>query len=113
MSGHSTYSAAAAEILTDFFGANYAFSATSTSLLNVTRNFTSFEQAAQEAGESRIYGGIHFEFSNQDGLATGKSVGDWVLKAFDLANDVVAPKILLDQNTGLVTNNGVWVGLCR
>ncbi|WP_165421849.1 Ig-like domain-containing protein, partial [Rhizobium ruizarguesonis] len=104
ISGHSTYSGAAAAILTDFFGSNYAFSTTSTSLLNVTRSFTSFEQAAQEAGESRIYGGIHFEFSNQDGLATGSQIGSWVLKAFDLSSDTIAPKILLDQVSGVITN---------
>ncbi|MGR9145674.1 Ig-like domain-containing protein (plasmid) [Rhizobium leguminosarum] len=104
ISGHSTYSGAAAAILTDFFGSNYAFSTTSTSLLNVTRRFTSFEQAAQEAGESRIYGGIHFEFSNQDGLATGSQIGSWVLKAFDLSSDTIAPKILLDQVSGVVSN---------
>ncbi|ANL30128.1 phosphatidic acid phosphatase protein (plasmid) [Rhizobium phaseoli] len=104
ISGHSTYSGAAAAILTDFFGSNYAFSTTSTSLLNVTRNFTSFEQAAQEAGESRIYGGIHFEFSNQDGLATGSQIGSWVLKAFDLSSDTIAPKILPDQKSGVITN---------
>ncbi|TAY63473.1 Ig-like domain-containing protein, partial [Rhizobium ruizarguesonis] len=104
ISGHSTYSGAAAAILTDFFGSNYAFSTTSTSLLNVTRSFTSFEQAAQEAGESRIYGGIHFEFSNQDGLATGSQIGSWVLNAFDLSSDTIAPKILLDQVSGVITN---------
>ncbi|ARQ13735.1 PAP2 haloperoxidase-like superfamily protein (plasmid) [Rhizobium etli] len=104
ISGHSTYSGAAAAILTDFFGSNYTFSTTSTSLLNVTRNFTSFEQAAQEAGESRIYGGIHFEFSNQDGLATGSQIGSWVLKAFDLSSDTIAPKILPDQESGVITN---------
>jgi hypothetical protein len=28
--------------------------------------------AAQETSESRVYGGIHFEFSNQDGLTAGQ-----------------------------------------
>ncbi|MDA9391354.1 hypothetical protein WN73_11870, partial [Bradyrhizobium sp. CCBAU 45394] len=103
VSGHSTYSAAAATILTAFFGDNYAFRTTSTSLLGVTRSFTSFEQAAQEAGESRIYGGIHFEFSNQAGQTTGTEVGNWVLKTFDLSQDTTPPKVLLDQTTGLVS----------
>ena len=80
VSGHSTFSAAAATVLTAFFGDNYAFSTTSTSLPGVTRSFTSFEQAAQEAGESRIYGGIHFEFSNQDGQTLGQKVGQQVLR---------------------------------
>ncbi len=105
ISGHSTFSAAAAEVLTSFFGSNYAFSTTSTSLLGVTRSFTSFWQAAQEAGESRIYGGIHFEFSNQDGLATGQKIGDWTLQAFDLTQDKQPPKLTVDQSSGLVTNH--------
>ncbi len=70
----------------------------------MTRSFTSFEQAAQEAGESRIYGGIHFEFSNQDGLAAGQNVGDWMLQAFNITRTRCRPKIVLNQTSGLVTN---------
>ena len=104
VSGHSTYSAAAAGILTSFFGENYAFSATSTGLPGVTRTFTSFDQAAEEAGRSRIYGGIHFNFSNLAGLAAGHSIADWVLQSFDLAQDVTPPKVQIDQNSDIVTN---------
>src|SRR5262249_17233773 len=100
ISGHSTFSAAAAEVLTQFFGANYSFSTTSTSLPGVTRSFTSFWDAAQEAGESRIYGGIHFEFANQEGLATGQAVGDFVLASFDSTKDATPPRILLGQASG-------------
>jgi hypothetical protein len=32
---------------------------------NVTRNYTSFSQLAQEEADSRIYGGIHFRFDNE------------------------------------------------
>src|SRR5262249_7147764 len=64
ISGHSTFSGAAATILTFAFGDNFAFSTTSPGLPNVTRSFTSFQQAAEEAGRSRIYGGIHYQFSN-------------------------------------------------
>jgi hypothetical protein len=81
VSGHSTFSGAAATVLTDFFG-DIPFSTTSVTLPGVTRDFDSFAAAANEAGRSRIYGGIHFEFSNQDGLALGRDVGDWVLNDF-------------------------------
>src|SRR5262249_54493970 len=77
VSGHSTFSAAAAEILASVFGDNFAFSYTDSSLGSlpgITRDYASFLQAAQEAGESRIYGGIHYEFDNQDGLAAGTNV---------------------------------------
>jgi hypothetical protein len=91
-------------VLSSFFGSNYAFSTTSSSLAGVTRSFASFWDAANEAGMSRIYGGIHFSFSNTDGLATGTQVGDWTLAAFDATNDTVPPKILLDQTSGLATS---------
>jgi len=38
----------------------------------------SFASAAAEAGRSRIFGGIHFEFDNRDGLAAGAAVGQYV-----------------------------------
>ena len=43
-----------------------------------TRSFTSFNQAADEAGLSRIYGGIHFSFDNAAGLASGRALGQYV-----------------------------------
>jgi hypothetical protein len=61
--GHSTFSGAAAAILTAKFGENYAFttgtSSTDPAVAGVTRDFSSFTEAAEEAGRSRIYGGIH------------------------------------------------------
>lgn len=104
VSGHSTFSAAAAEILKATFGADYAFSTTSQSLPGVVRSFTSFDQAVDEAGRSRIYGGIHFEFSNQAGQELGTQVGQWVLRSFDLKEDVQPPKITFSAPSGIVTN---------
>ncbi|MEP4194774.1 MAG: VCBS domain-containing protein [Aliishimia sp.] len=96
VSGHSTYSGAAATILTDFFGANYAFSDTAeTTSGDITRAFSDFWEAANEGGESRIFGGIHFDFSNETGLELGADVANWVLLTFDPLNDIVAPTITL------------------
>ncbi len=81
-SGHSTFSNAAAEVLTKVFGDNYAFTATSDGAPNVTRSFSSFRAAAAEAGQSRIYGGIHWQFDNTAGSAAGVSIGDWVFAHF-------------------------------
>jgi FG-GAP-like repeat/PAP2 superfamily/FG-GAP repeat len=77
-SGHSTFSGAASTVLAAYFGADRAFAADSNDL-SITRNFASFSQAADEAGQSRIYGGIHFQSANQDGLACGRSIGSYVL----------------------------------
>ncbi|MEY9752606.1 Ig-like domain-containing protein [Bradyrhizobium yuanmingense] len=102
VSGHSTYSATASTILTDIFG-DYSFSTASTALPGVTRTFDSFEDAALEAGQSRIYGGIHFQFANIAGQATGRLIGDWVLDAFSVEADTRAPVVLVDRHGGLVT----------
>ena len=44
------------------------------------RTFTGFTQAAEEAGMSRIYGGIHFNFDNTQGLKLGTDIGEYVSK---------------------------------
>jgi hypothetical protein len=82
-SGHSSFSGAAAAALADFFGGDAVkFSSTSDGLPGVTRSFDSFSAAAKEAGMSRIYGGIHWEFDNADGLACGREVGEHVARNF-------------------------------
>jgi membrane-associated phospholipid phosphatase len=77
-SAHSTVSSAAATILTSLFGSDYHFTAGSDGLPGVTRAFSSFAAAAAEAGQSRIYGGIHYQFDNQGGLASGHALGQFV-----------------------------------
>lgn len=81
VSGHSTFSAAAATILARFFGSDQiAFTTGSDGLPGVTRAFQSFSQAALEAGQSRIYGGIHWQFDNLDGLYLGSVLGNYVFR---------------------------------
>ena len=68
-SGHAMVAAAAATVLKDVLASDAAsFSATSTSLPNVTRSYTSFSAAASECAVSRIYIGYHFRKSTTDGL---------------------------------------------
>jgi membrane-associated phospholipid phosphatase len=81
-SGHSTFSSAAATVLTELMGDNVSFTTSSIGLPGVTRSFTSFQQAAQEAGISRIYGGIHFLSANTNGLECGEHIGDYVITNF-------------------------------
>jgi hypothetical protein len=78
-SGHSTFSGAGAAALANFFGTDAVpFAVTSDGVPGVTRSFTRFSAAANEAGRSRIYGGIHYEFDNREGLAAGRALGDWI-----------------------------------
>ncbi len=102
-SGHSTFSSAGATVLTAVFGDDYAFTTTSSGLPNVTRSFASFDAAAVEAGRSRIYGGIHYEFSNQDGRTSGQALAAHILSTFDSAADTQAPKVVFEADSGLVT----------
>ncbi|MEM1386427.1 MAG: tandem-95 repeat protein [Pseudomonadota bacterium] len=113
VSGHSTYSGAAATVLSDFFGDDYAFESTSSTTSGpITRSFASFKEAAEEGGESRIFGGIHFDFSNQTGLALGEDVAEWVLASFDPLNDTVAPTItLLDLDPDALSEAPVIEGV--
>jgi hypothetical protein len=75
-SGHSAQSGAAAEVLTDLFGPDFAFvDHTHDSRGLPARAFRSFFQAADEAAISRLYGGIHFRPAIERGLDQGRCVG--------------------------------------
>jgi hypothetical protein len=89
-SGHSTFSGAADTVLSFIFGPNTSFTSTSDGHDSfsqrplaesqiITRSFTSFAAAADEAGRSRILGGIHFDFDNTAGLAAGRALGQFVV----------------------------------
>ncbi len=77
-SGHSVCSGAAAKVLTDALG-TVAF----TDSINITlgyqpRSFLSFNEAANEAAMSRLYGGIHYRDAIENGLQQGRNVGQKV-----------------------------------
>jgi len=75
-SGHSVQSAAAATVLTALFG-DVAFTDHTHDALGLApRSFGSFEEFAQEAAVSRLYGGIHFRSAIERGLTQGRCVGE-------------------------------------
>ena len=78
-SGHSTQSAAAATVMTDMFGDNFAFEDTTGQKDGLKpRSFTSFNAAAEEAGISRLYGGIHYRAAIENGLEQGRCIAKFV-----------------------------------
>jgi membrane-associated phospholipid phosphatase len=82
-SGHSTFSASAAEVLSLFFGGQtFNFCSEQELKPSVSRCWSSFSEAAAEAGMSRIYGGIHWQFDNTDGLTSGRNLGSYVYSNF-------------------------------
>ena len=86
VSGHSTFSAAGAEILQRFtgddrFGASVTFApgesrfeAGVTPTETVTLEWETFSEASDEAGFSRLYGGIHFEDGDINARSLGRQV---------------------------------------
>ena len=80
-SGHSTISRIAADVLAELIG-EWSFTDPGWGLAPgsrkkfeiVPRSFASFRQAADEAGLSRVYGGIHYGFSIDAGADLGTCV---------------------------------------
>lgn len=92
-SGHSTFSAVSARMIANFIGTDaFGFSLTPPDLVNwprqlknVRRSWTSLWQAAEENGASRLYGGVHWDHDNIEGLAIGKRLADYVYQnAFEV-----------------------------
>lgn len=88
-SGHSTFSAAAAEVLKRFTGSDtYGNSVTiqpgwggfqaNVPAEPVTLSWATFSEAADQAGFSRLLGGIHFKAGDQEGRRCGRLVGESV-----------------------------------
>jgi hypothetical protein len=97
VSGHSSFSAAAATVLARFtgsdrFGASVTIPAGSsrvepgtTPAADVTLSWPTFSDAAVQAGRSRRYGGIHFRDGDLVGRALGAMVG---ARAWETAADL-------------------------
>lgn len=91
VSGHSTFSASAAEVLATYLGSDAfnlsisfpagssRFEGGTTPAQITTLAWGSFSAAAESAGLSRLYGGIHFADGNLDGQTLGRTVGDAVI----------------------------------
>ncbi len=118
-SGHSTFSGAGAAILTSTFPFLYSASEPLTATVDTfigntaqaavrTRSWMSFTQAAEEAGMSRLYGGIHFMSANTLGLSTGSQIASTVISKFSsptkkdkkfskVAEDSTVPETVLED----------------
>jgi hypothetical protein len=90
-SGHATFGGALFQMMANYFGRdNISFTIGSDEFNGitrdqnglvrpvVTRSFTSFSQAAEENGQSRIYLGIHWKFDKVEGIALGDNIANYV-----------------------------------
>ncbi len=117
-SGHSTYSTAAAGVLRNLLGSNIfdqsvtladsasrfdpnGFDGVAGSGDPITLSWATFSQAAEQAGMSRLLGGIHFNDGNLQGQIIGAQVGAITNAKLDLLfNSSLAPSQAASQPTG-------------
>jgi hypothetical protein len=78
-SGHSTFGAAAAEVLSHIFGYDYAMTdlthESRTEFYGMPRTFSSFYEMAEENAYSRVPLGVHFRMDAEEGVRHGYQIG--------------------------------------
>jgi hypothetical protein len=75
-SGTSTFAGAASAVIEGFYNdPALGFCFETDKAINGPRCYSSALEGAEEAGRSRIYQGIHFQFSNEDGRRAGRGIG--------------------------------------
>ena len=75
---HAEFSQAAATTLQDFFGTDAFSFSLSNAGVGITRSFTRFSGASEEAFFSRIVAGQHFRYDENAGRAQGSQVATFV-----------------------------------
>jgi hypothetical protein len=114
-SGHSAFSGAASRAFTRFAGTDVFKAALSVTIAagsstiepklvpaaNTTLSFKSFTDAANSAGLSRRYGGIHFEQGDLNGRTLGSQIGDaaWAKALTYLNGTAVVPIVTTTTTT--------------
>ena len=77
---HAVLSAANADVLTNLFGDNYSFTDHTYDYLGYApRSFSSFRAIGEDAANSRLYGGIHYQPSIDIGLVQGRKVAQNII----------------------------------
>ncbi|MGF1674016.1 MAG: vanadium-dependent haloperoxidase, partial [Rivularia sp. (in: cyanobacteria)] len=118
-SGHSSFSAAGAEILqlftgSDEFGASVSFNTGAsrfepgkTPSQPMTLEWDTFSEAAEEAGISRLYGGIHFTDGDVNGGILGQQVGQavWDKTQYFINGGYEG---IIETDGDYVLNGGIW-----
>jgi len=85
-SAHAALSAADAEALTAVFGNNYSFTDHTYDYLGMpSRSFNSFRAFAIDAGNSRLYAGIHYQPSIDAGLIQGRKVAENIINKLKIS----------------------------
>ena len=87
-SGHSVVSGAASTALTSIFGDGFSFDDDTEVAYGLPiRSFNSFNEAADEAAISRMYGGIHYRVAIEVGLEQGRNLGKFIIENLKMKTD--------------------------
>ncbi|HKB45220.1 MAG TPA: vanadium-dependent haloperoxidase [Chitinophagaceae bacterium] len=79
-SAHAVLSAATADVFSNLFGDNYSFTDHTYDYLGMApRSFNSFRAFGEDAGNSRLYAGIHYQASIDIGLMQGRKVAQNII----------------------------------
>jgi VCPO second helical-bundle domain len=123
-SGHATFGGAGSVIFQNFFGTdlmNFEImpdpGAMATYMAPVCKSnsnlcdpieYTSFSQLAIDDAASRVYGGVHFEFSDNQGMRTGEQIAQYVFAT--AMNPIPEPssRMLLAAGLGIFTVVRRW-----
>ena len=79
-SAHSCWTQAVTDTLTYFFGTDEAAFGLDSAVTGSTRQYARFSEVAEEVQDARVWAGIHFRFSTEDGAAIGRRVARLVTR---------------------------------
>jgi hypothetical protein len=79
-SAHSCWTQAVTDTLTYFFGTDKADFGLDSTVTGKTRQYVRFSEVVEEVQDARVWAGIHFRFSTEDGAAIGRQVARLVTR---------------------------------
>jgi hypothetical protein len=79
---HACFAGATSEILKDYFGTPRVHFTWTSTATDTSHEFASVYEMLAEIKVARIYGGMHFRYSSEDGATLGRRTGRWVAKNY-------------------------------
>ena len=79
-SAHACWTEAVTGTLTSFFGTDKADFALDSTVTGTTRSYARFSDVTEEVADARIWAGLHFRFSTDDGAGIGRQVARLVTR---------------------------------
>jgi PAP2 superfamily len=78
-SGHACLTGGVTTALRAYFGTDHVRFTVDSTTTGVTRTYRTFSASQAEVAEARIWSGLHFRHSMQDGAAVGRRAAGWAL----------------------------------